>query len=152
MTSAVSLRHDETFEHHERGSMARGQGGLLPLPVRVFHSRLRAYPAAIHSCTMRQPAVLESAARLHIIRRLSVAKIKRETTLRYLTVDFIKNLVKKGKVFELALLYSLAQAFFPRLGEVAEWKKAIRFGLQDAKDAGLIQHMGSRKSGQWMRI
>jgi predicted NAD-dependent protein-ADP-ribosyltransferase YbiA (DUF1768 family) len=65
----------------------------------------------------------------------------------------------KGQPIETAKLYSVIYNTFPKecksLGFTnskpveQKWKNQIRFGLRDAKDQGLIKHIGTPKSGQW---
>jgi hypothetical protein len=81
--------------------------------------------------------------------------------VRELIVAFCKAM-KKGQTIRLAQLYSKLYLQFPdaceRLGFTPsfpvenKWKKNIRFGLQDAKHKGLIEHIGSERSGLWKRI
>ena len=81
--------------------------------------------------------------------------------MRYLVVAYIKTLPADA-VIRLRELYSKVYARFPKECDVMgftptvpieeKWKKEIRFGLQDAKNDGLIQHIGSDKSGRWKRL
>ena len=68
----------------------------------------------------------------------------------------------KGQKIETRKLYSVIFATFPvecrSLGFTdskpveQKWKNQIRFGLRDARDRGLIKHVGTLKSGQWERL
>ena len=70
--------------------------------------------------------------------------------------------MSKGQKIETGKLYSMVYATFPAeyrsLGFTdstpieAKWKNQIRFGLRDARDRGLIRHIGTPKSGQWERL
>jgi hypothetical protein len=81
--------------------------------------------------------------------------------MRYLIVELIKKMAK-GETIRLRQLQSRVYSVFPnecdRLGFTAsrpieeKWRKEIRFGLQDAKHQGLIEHSSSAKSGLWKRI
>jgi hypothetical protein len=81
--------------------------------------------------------------------------------MRYLVVAYIKTLLK-GETIKTRRLQSVIYSQLPdeceRLGFTPtppieeKWRKDIRFGLQDAKDQGLIEHFGSPKSGLWKRI
>lgn len=81
--------------------------------------------------------------------------------MRYLAVLAVGKL-DKGNTFRLSDLYSVVYSVYPeeceRLGFTAtppieeKWKKDIRFGLQDARRQGLIRHIGSEKSGRWVRV
>jgi hypothetical protein len=68
----------------------------------------------------------------------------------------------KGQKIETGKLYSVIYANFPAecrsLGFTdskpvePKWKNQIRFGLRDARDRGLIKHIGTPKSGEWERL
>jgi hypothetical protein len=68
----------------------------------------------------------------------------------------------KGQKIETKKLYSLIYATFPAECNILgftdskplepKWKNQIRFGLRDARDGGLIKHIGTPKSGQWERL
>ena len=87
--------------------------------------------------------------------------MRSKQAMRYFAVEAIKQ-VGKGKVIKIRGLYSVIYDLFPgqceRLGFTPtypieeKWKKDIRFGLQDAKNQRLIEHVGSPKSGAWKRI
>jgi len=82
--------------------------------------------------------------------------------MRYLVVMFIKDFVPKGAVIKTQGLYAGIYARFPKecqdLGFTnsapiePKWKNGIRWGLRDAKDQGLIKHIGLPKSGEWQRL
>jgi hypothetical protein len=77
-------------------------------------------------------------------------------------VVFVISQMQKGQMIETSKFYSVIYANFPdecqRLGFTnsapveAKWKNDIRFGLRDAKDKGLIKHVGTPKSGQWQKL
>jgi hypothetical protein len=81
--------------------------------------------------------------------------------MRYLVVEAIKKL-EKGTVIKTRDLYSVVYSVYPEQCEALgftptvpieeRWKKDIRFGLEDAQKQGLIEHVGSKKSGVWKRI
>jgi hypothetical protein len=81
--------------------------------------------------------------------------------MRNLVVELIR-LMQKGQIIVTGGVYSGIYTQFPNecnsLGYTPskpveeKWKKDIRFGLQDAKDQGLVEHVGSQKSGRWERI
>jgi hypothetical protein len=81
--------------------------------------------------------------------------------MRPLTVLLITRMTK-GQKIETGRLYSVIFATFPAecrsLGFTdskpveEKWKNQIRFGLRDARDRGLIKHVGTSRSGQWERL
>jgi hypothetical protein len=87
--------------------------------------------------------------------------ISKNSALRSLVVVVVKA-VKQGETVRTRGLYSKVYARFPRecesLGFTAskpveeKWLKDIRWGLQDARSQGLIEHIGSEKSGLWRRL
>jgi len=82
--------------------------------------------------------------------------------MRYLVVMFIKDYVPKGAVIKTRGLYAGIYGQFPiqcqDLGFTnsvpmePKWKNGIRWGLRDAKDQGLIKHVGLPRSGEWERL
>jgi len=82
--------------------------------------------------------------------------------MRYLVVKFIKDYVSKGTVIKTQGLYTGIYTQLPTecqgLGFTnsapiePKWKNGIRWGLRDAKDQGLIKHVGLPKSGEWQRL
>ncbi len=81
-------------------------------------------------------------------------------SLRYLFVESIKiGKLPKGTVIDLRRVQSAMYSQWPRecedLGFTSskpieeKFKKDIRWGLQDAKNLGLLEHVGSPKSGLW---
>ncbi len=81
--------------------------------------------------------------------------------MRYLIAEFIRKM-GGGAILPVQILQSRVYKQFPneceRLGFTGgkrieeKWRKDIRWGLQDAKHQGLIEHVGSAKSGLWKRI
>ena len=81
--------------------------------------------------------------------------------MRYLIVEFVRKM-GRGETLQVRNLQSRVYKQFPneceRLGFTKgkhieeKWRKDIRWGLQDAKHQGLIEHVGSAKSGLWKRI
>jgi hypothetical protein len=82
--------------------------------------------------------------------------------MRYLVLLLIRDHVPKGTVIKTQGLYAGIYTQFPKecqnLGFTntapiePKWKNGIRWGLRDAKDQGLIKHVGLPKSGQWQRL
>jgi hypothetical protein len=68
----------------------------------------------------------------------------------------------KGQKIETGKLYSVVYQHFPAecqmLGLTGsgpiepKWKNQIRWGLRDAKDRGLIKHVGTPRSCEWVRL
>lgn len=81
--------------------------------------------------------------------------------MRQLVVAYLNSL-RKGELIRLKglypKLYSFAPIEFDALGFTSgqrierKWVKDIRWGLQDAKNQGLVKHVGLPKSGTWQRI
>jgi len=81
--------------------------------------------------------------------------------MRPLVVLLITQMPKRPKI-ETGKLYSVIYAKFPAecrsLGFTdsypieEKWKNQVRYGLWDARDRGLIKHVGTPKSGQWERL
>jgi hypothetical protein len=77
-------------------------------------------------------------------------------SVRETAVELIKK-IEKGKTIETRRVQSAMYSQFPDECERLEftaskpieekWRKDIRFALQDAKNRGLIEHVGSPKSG-----
>jgi hypothetical protein len=82
--------------------------------------------------------------------------------MRYLVLLFIKDYGPKGTIIRTQDLYASNYGQFPKechdLGFTnsapiePKWKHGIRWGLQDAKDLKLINHLGLPKSGEWQRL
>jgi hypothetical protein len=68
----------------------------------------------------------------------------------------------KGQKIETGKLYWVVYKHFPAECQVLglsesgsiepKWKNQIRWGLRDAYDRGLIKHVGTPKSGEWLRL
>jgi hypothetical protein len=81
--------------------------------------------------------------------------------MRPLVVLLIARM-SKGQTIHTRKLYSVVYNTFPSecssLGFTdstpieEKWKNQIRWGLRDARDGGLIKHVGTPKSCQWERI
>jgi hypothetical protein len=81
--------------------------------------------------------------------------------MRYLVVLLIIKM-PKGQKIETGKLYWVVYKHFPveckALGLTdsgpvePKWKNQIRWGLRDAQDQGLIKHVGTPKSGEWVRL
>ena len=82
--------------------------------------------------------------------------------MRKLVEAYFTQIMGKGETIKTRRLYSGIYSQFPeaceRVGFTSskpleeKWKNKIRFGLRTAKDKGLIEHIGSPKSGLWKRI
>jgi hypothetical protein len=81
--------------------------------------------------------------------------------VRKLVVKLIKK-IQKGAIIGTHRLYSVIYAEFPTECQLfgftgskpiePKFKNLIRFGLRDARDQGLIKHIGTPKSCLWERV
>ena len=68
----------------------------------------------------------------------------------------------KGQKIETGKLYWVVYRHFPaecqtlgltESGPIEpKWKNQIRWGLRDAQDGALIKHVGTPRSGEWVRL
>jgi hypothetical protein len=75
---------------------------------------------------------------------------------------FIKDYVPKETVIRTQDLYAgIYKQFQKQCQDLGftnsapiepKWKNGIRWGLRDARDQGLIKHVGLPKSGEWRRL
>ncbi len=82
--------------------------------------------------------------------------------MRNLVALLFKAIMRKGQIVNTHDLYSAFRLELPGVCESLgftsskpiepKWKTEIRLGLLDARDQGLIQHIGSPKSCLWKRI
>jgi hypothetical protein len=82
--------------------------------------------------------------------------------MRDLVLLFIRDHLSKGNVITTQDLYKRIHSLFPKVCQdlgftnsapiEPQWKNGIRRGLQDARDKGLIKHIGLPKSGEWQRL
>jgi hypothetical protein len=81
--------------------------------------------------------------------------------MRNLVVLYVANFVPRGDIIKLESLYSGIYQQFRKVCEQLgltsskpepKWKNQIRYGLWEARKKGLIKHVGSQKSGQWLRV
>jgi hypothetical protein len=82
--------------------------------------------------------------------------------MRHLVLWLIKEHIPKGTVIRTDQLYTAVYNQFPKECQVMgltnswpiepKWKNDIRYGLRDAKDQGLIKHIGTPKSREWQRL
>jgi hypothetical protein len=81
--------------------------------------------------------------------------------MNHLVVLLITNM-PKGQQFELKNLYTVIYNTFPaecqKLGFTnsypvePKWKNQIRYGLWASRKMGLIKHVGTSKSGEWVKL
>jgi hypothetical protein len=81
--------------------------------------------------------------------------------MRQFVLLFITQM-PKGQKIETGKLYWVVYKHFPAECQVLgltesgsiepKWKNQIRWGLRDAQDRGLIKHVGTPKSGEWLRL